>query len=236
MKKLLVLLLALALVFAFAACGAAPAEDAEPEETAEETTEETTEEPAEETAADLDAILEITQSGWLVEDGYLFYYVVLHNNDDKNGVLYPSYYINARNSEGTLIGTEEQTLSVIYPGEDVYYGFQAFEVTEEPATVEFEVVKPDDYNIKKVTSEVKPLEIVSAVASGDNVVGEIKNDNDEDISGAAVVVVFKDADGNYTAADTTFTDTVPAHGTAPFSLYVYKDYQTDSFDVFAYQW
>lgn len=46
MKKLLILLLALALVFTVAACGATPAEDAEPEEAAEETTEETTEEPA----------------------------------------------------------------------------------------------------------------------------------------------------------------------------------------------
>lgn len=227
MKKGLLLLL-IALALCLCACGAeAPAEEAtaEPEQAA-----------TEETAEDTGSMLVITQSGWVIDKGYLFYFIDLHNNDSKNGVLYPSFYINARNSEGTLINTYEQTLSVIYPGEDFYYGSQAFEVTEEPASVEFEVAQPADYNIKPVTSEVKPLKIVSAVVSGDSVVGEVSNENDEDISMAAVVVLFKDDAGNYVAGNTTYTDNLPANGTIPFSVHTYYDFATDNFDVFAYEW
>ena len=81
-----------------------------------------------------------------------------------------------------------------------------------------------------------PLRVINATLTGDNIVGEIANDNDSDIDGAAVVVVFKDASGNYTVADTTFIDKISANGTAPFSLLAYNDYVTDDFDVFAYQW
>lgn len=231
MKKGLLLLLIL-LALCLCACGAAaPAEEAPAEETAE-----AEQAVAEDTAADAGSMLEITQSGWVIDKGFLYYYIVLHNNDSKNAVLYPSFYINARNSEGTLINTYEQTLSVIYPGEDFYYGSQAFEITEEPATVEFEAAQPADYNIKPVTSEVKPLKIVSAVLSGDKVVGEVSNENDEDIPSAAVVVLFKDDAGNYVAGDTTYTDNLPANGTVPFSAFAYHDFVTDSFDVFAYEW
>lgn len=232
MKKLFVLLLALALVFAFAACGAAPADDAtEPEEAAEETTEDTTEDTTEETSGEM---LEVVNSGWSLPGDYLYYWVELRNNSDKD-ILFPSFDINARNAEGTLIGTQDQVLNIIHAGETEYYASQAFSLNEEPATVEIVAKKPADYNIVKPT-DYTPFTVISATDSGDNLVGEISNENDEDFSMAAVVVLYKDADSNYIGGETTYTDGLPAHGTAPFSVYQYTGLETDSFDVFAYPW
>ena len=54
-------------------------------------------------------------------------------------------------------------MSIIYPGQDFFYGFQAFSVDETPTTVDFEIISPDDNNLKKASTldEYSSLEVIN---------------------------------------------------------------------------
>ena len=145
---------------------------------------------------------------------------------------------HASDEDGVLLGTEDQTLSVIYPGQDFVYGFQAFSVEEIPETVEFEPLPPADYNIKKLGSSkgFDSLTVVNDKLRSDKYVGEISNPNDFDIDKAVVVFVGKDANGDLVKIDTAFVDNVPANGTAPFDISLWGDKEIASYESYANQW
>ncbi|MBR2670328.1 MAG: hypothetical protein IKE36_11105 [Solobacterium sp.] len=182
--------------------------------------------------------LQIKDSGWIVNDSqYLYYYVDLYNPNQDIAVELPTVRITARDKDGVLLGTEDQTLSIIYPGQEFIYGFQAFSVDDQPETVEFEVMKPEDYNLKKAggLKEYKPLEVVNAGVRTDKIVGEINNPNDYDINGV-VVVLGKNAQGELTGIEFTFVDNIIAGTSTPFSISVYGDKDYAEIECYANQW
>lgn len=184
--------------------------------------------------------LEIKESGYSTTSGFLFYSVDLYNPNPDLAVEFPTIRVTARDSEGILLGTEDQTLSIIYPEQDFWYCGQAFEVAEAPATVEFEVVPPDDYNIVNVSTlehpEYVPLTVENVAQRGDRFVGEVRNDNDYDIDTCGVFVIFRDDSGKLLGGEFTFIDSVSASGTAPFDMGVYADFVTPNFEVYANIW
>lgn len=183
--------------------------------------------------------LEITDSAWYVEsEKWLKYCVTLRNTSEDTIIEFPSFRITARDKDGVLLGTEDQTLSVIYPGQDFVYGFQAFSVEEIPETVEFEPLPPADYNIKKLGSSkgFDPLTVVNDKLRSDKYVGEISNPNDFAIDNAVVVFVGKDANGDLVKIDVAFVDDVPANGTAAFEISLWGNKEIASYESYANQW
>lgn len=183
--------------------------------------------------------LEIKDSQWFVKDGkWLYYYVTLHNPNEDIAIDLPSFRITARDANGVLLGTEDQTLSIIYPGQDFTHGVQAFSVDEVPEIVEFEVLEPEEYNLKKasVLDEYIPLEVVNAGARSDKVMGEISNPNSYDIDSAIVVAICKNKAGEIIDINTTFVDDVKAGTNTPFSMSSYVDDEIDSIECYANQW
>lgn len=182
--------------------------------------------------------LEIKESGCYVSGDYLNYYVVLHNPNDEIAVEFPSFRITARDADNVLLGTEDQTLSIIYPGQDFYYGFQAFSVDEVPTSVDFEMITPEDYNLKNASGldEFTPLEVINTAVRDDNFVGEISNSNSYKIDSAIIVVICKDSSGNVTYVNSTFVDDIASEGTAPFSISYYGDVDTTNVEYYANQW
>lgn len=248
MKKLLALILVLSLVLAFSACGGgkdttqpteAPAADGS-EPAADDTTK------AAETEAPADELkdVEIKDFGYYVENGYLKYAITLHNPNTDTAIEGPNFRITARSADGAILGNEEQGLSIIYPGQDFVFVSQAFSVSDAPADVNVEMLKPADYNIKKVSTldkpEFIPLTVLNTSVIEDGfftkLTGEIKNDNTYDIDSAHLCVVFRDADGNVTAVDSTYVDHVTAGTTTPFELSIYADNITDTYEAFANTW
>ena len=182
--------------------------------------------------------LEIKDSGWYVDGDYLKYFIVIHNPNDEIAVEFPSFRITARDSDNIVMGTEDQTLSIIYPGQDFYYGSQAFSVDGVPDTVDFEMLSPEEYNLKNasVMDEFKQLEVINTAVREEKFVGEISNPNDYDIDSAIIVVVCKDSSGNVVYVDSTFVDDVASGKTVPFSMSFYKDVDTTNVEYYANQW
>ena len=146
--------------------------------------------------------------------------------------------MTARDSDNIVMGTEEQTLSIIYPGQDFYYGFLAFSVDGIPNTVDFEIISPEDYKLKNVSAmnEYKQLEVVNTAVREKKFVGEISNPNSYDIDSAIIVVICKDNNGNVVYIDSTFLNGIDSGKTVPFSMSFFKDVDTTNVEFYANQW
>lgn len=184
--------------------------------------------------------LEVKESGFTMRGDYLYCAVILHNPNEDYCVEFPTFRIVARDSEGLLLGTQDQVLSIIYPQQDFCYASLAFEVEEVPATVDFEVVSPEDYNIEKIDLVEHPdfqqLTVVNTAIRGDRVLGEIENSNSYDIDDTIVTIVFRDEDGHITYGTSTFPDGVPASGSTPFDMSIDENFVTDYYEVYANIW
>lgn len=237
MKKLIALLLASLMVFALAACGgsapaqtsaAAPAAEAAPEPTPEPTPE-----PAQLLP------LEVEEFGWSLNNDYLYYSFIFKNPNESACILFPQFRVTARDADGVLLGSTEQTLNIAYPGQRGAYGFMGFKVDAAPAEVTIEYLEPKDYNVKDVSlvehPDYKPLEVVNYALRDKKIVGEVKSENDYEISTAAVSILFRDADGKLLAGTSCFVDNV-GNGLTPFETSVYEAFATENFEIWAQPW
>jgi len=183
--------------------------------------------------------LEVKDSGWYLKNGqWLYYYVVLHNPNEEIAVNLPGFRITARDVNGGLLGTTDQILSVIYPGQDFVFGSQAFEVGSMPDKVDFEILTTDDYKLKNVggLQEYKPLEVVNANLSSDKILGEISNPNEYDLDQVTLVAICRNAAGELIGVENTYVSDVKANSTTPFSTSAYIDGEVASIECYANQW
>lgn len=182
--------------------------------------------------------IEIKESSWYMDGDYLYYFVVLHNANDEIAVEYPSFRITARDGNDVLLGTEEQTLSIIYPGQDFYYGSQAFSVDEVPTKVDIEMLPSENYHLKRANTlaEFKPLEVINTATRKDKFVGEISNPNNVSLDCVVVIVVGRDADGKVVYVDQTYVDNVGANSTVPFSVSNFGETDIPDVKYYANQW
>lgn len=183
--------------------------------------------------------VEISDSGWFVaNEKWVKYYVVLHNPNEGIAVELPAFRITARDAGGLLLGTEDQYLSIIYPGQDFVFGSQAFSVDEMPAKVEFEMLDAEEYDLKNASTmeAYKPLEVVNAGLKSDKLLGEINNPNDYDIDTAVLVAICRNAVGEIVAIENTYVDDVKAGASTPFSTSVHIKESVDSVEFFANRW
>ena len=190
--------------------------------------------------------LEIVDSGYAVKDGYDTFYIqyaiIVKNPNTDSAVEFPTVRLTARDANGAILGTEDIVGSSILPGGTWYSSFQGPSVDSKPATVDFEIVEPDDNDWvwpDRIDNAGEPLCVENPVRRKDKIVGEVSNPNDFDIDSVAVVVLFRDDNGKLLAGDTTYTDKVTAGGKIPFELSLLgadDGYITDNFEVYAYPW
>lgn len=190
--------------------------------------------------------LELIDSGHAVKSGYDTYYIqyafVVKNPNTERAIQFPKVRLTARDAAGAILGTDDIVGSSILPGGTWYSAFQGPSVDSEPATVDFEIIQPDDRDWvlpDRIDNAGEPLTIENPTKRGDKIVGEIINPNDFDINSIAVVVLFRDSDGKLLAGETTYTDKISAGGKIPFQLSLMGSndgYITDNFEVYAYPW
>lgn len=183
---------------------------------------------------------EVVEFGYDMYDEWLYYSVILRSNSDKV-IQYPSYRVTARNNAGTILGTEEQTLSMLYPHQEFAVAFMATSLSETPATVEIEVIEPDEWNVVNPSSlehpEFVPLQTANVSRIDTKITGEIYNPNSYAIETAIVSVLFRDENGKLLAGETTYVDSVGAGKSVPFEFEWYNsDVITDNFTVYANTW
>ena len=191
-----------------------------------------------------DCELEITKAGFSISNGYLHYAIVLHNNSEEEAIEFPAYRFTARDKDGGILGTSDQVLNIIYPGQDYMWGGLGCEVSEIPASVEFEVLNPEDDNVKDTSQllhpEYKPLQVQNVSCregqfSGYKFLGEVYNLNDYDLSQAVVLVILKDETDAIIGGEISFVDNIKAGNKAVFEI----DYDGTSFsdyELYANSW
>lgn len=169
--------------------------------------------------------IEIKDAQWIVDEyGYLDYCVTLFNPNTDIAVEYPSFRITARDASGVLLGTYDQTGSIVYPQQEMTYGSQAFSVEESPTTVDIEMLDVEDYNLKKVDpSTHNPMEAVNVAIRSDKIVGEISNTSDDEYDMAAVTALMKNDNGDLVGILSTFVDGIKPNSTTPFEISIYND-------------
>ena len=182
--------------------------------------------------------MELQDSGWIVSDDYLSYYVNIYNPNEDIAVEYPKFRITARDASGVVIGTEDQTLSILYPQQNFIYGSLGFSVDEMPTTVDFEIIDPDDNDLKSLggLNSYEPLEVVNTAVREDKIVGEINNPNDYDIDDVALVILCKNSKGELVNIASTFVEDCKAGTTTPFSESVYAEDEIAEVEAYANQW
>ncbi len=184
--------------------------------------------------------LEIQEVNYEISHGYLYYSLKIHNPNDDFVYEYPAFRVVARDSSGALLGTCDQTLTLIYPNQDFYYASQGFAVEETPDSLDVSFINVDEKNYVKPSSlnhkSYIPMEVSGTSLKNDIIMGEISNENEYDISMAIVTIVFKDADGNIISGTNGFVDDVKAGEKTPFSVALYQEFATEDFDVFANIW
>lgn len=235
-KRITALALALVMIFALAACGSSAPQQAAGSGAAQPDAGK----PAGEKEDAGFLPLEIREFGWAMGGDYLYYALILHNPNAEYAVYLPSYRITARDAAGALLGTEDQTLSIIYPGHDSCHASMAFKAGEEPAQVDVEILPLDEYKIKHVSTlehpEYEQLTVVNASLRDNKLLGEIENRNDYPIHMAVVSIIFRDADGKLLAGESAYVDDLAEDGLTPFQGSVYAEFATGNYEVYADLW
>lgn len=225
MKKIFAIILSVVMCFGLAACSGGGS------------TEQASSEPKE---------LKLVDSGYSYIDNYLYYAFIIENPNEDIVVQFPTVRITARNSEGEVLGTTDQTLSDIHSNQRVEHAFLGFELTEAPSNVDFEILPSEDYNlISEESSEYPNMKKMTTTGVTETVdefgypsfSGEIVNENDYDFSSVAISVLFRDSEGKLIGGDTTYVDNVSANGNTPFTLDVitYR-FEYSSYDIFVNPW
>jgi hypothetical protein len=189
--------------------------------------------------------LELIETGFTVVEGpFVEYGFILKNPNTSMGAILPTVRITMRDSNDGVIGTDEQMLFRIMPGETVAWGGQANPNGKIPVKVEFEVLDPGDkWRPANQMDPVgfKPFEVVGLQANttdfGTSFTGELNNPNDTAFKQIAVSVILRDNTGKIVVGYTGFVDQLSANGKVHFevdSLGKVPEYAT--FEAYAQPW
>jgi len=188
--------------------------------------------------------LVISDAGYCVQNGNLFYTYILHNYSDEFAYQYVNVHVSARDAYGNLLGTQTLPASVVYPGQDYACSRLGFSVAEMPAAVEFELsiqrrcrIKFDKLsNFKTVYVPLEISEIsVRKEKSYESITGEAFNPNYYDIDDASVIIVFRNENGSIVGGWTTNIDNIRSGQIVPFEMRIPID-STDLFEMYSTVW
>lgn len=191
--------------------------------------------------------LEIRESGYFLvkytSQFFIQYAIVITNPNEDIAINHPEFRITARDSDNSILATEEGMLLSIGPGETLHYAFLGPSVDIEPSEVNFEIIPSTENNwVLPNTleySDCLPLELENLRQGSSNITGEINNKNDIAFPNAIVTVIFKDEDGQLVGGDSTFVSSVSAKAKTPFEVtisYRSQDMMTPNYEVFVYPW
>lgn len=185
--------------------------------------------------------LTITDFGYYQNEGYIWCVVEITNSSEDKAVELPTYRVTAYDEKDKILGTEEQTLSVVYPRQKFICAAVLIEVDKKPDRIDITVLEPEDYNVTSVSALEHPAhkQMIGQNLSvrDDLITGEIYNPNNYKIESAMITVVFRDGNGEIVYGRGGFVDQIPADGTVPFDIDLYLDKELPSdYEVYAYLW
>jgi len=187
--------------------------------------------------------LRIAESGYSIQSEYsgrygVHYAIYINNPNTHIQSRSARYRVTAYDAAGAVLATQDNYIWDINPQQtNVYAGREFTDLTIRPERVEFVLLQPNEYGWRDSHefTHYQPLSIELPSLSGDNIVGSIRNPNNQAIDWVNAVVVFRDSSGNILGGGWNTVRSLPANGTAPFSIWVWGlAYTAESFEVYAY--
>lgn len=185
--------------------------------------------------------LEITDFGYHVSGEYIWCVVGITNIKNDVAIECPVYRVTAYDKDNKILGSEEQTLMILYPGQECVCAAVLIEVGEKPHRIDITALDPEEYFISSVTMlehpAHEPMVGQNITVRNESVTGEIFNPNDYKVGSAMVTVIFRDDSGKIVYSAMTFINQIPANGSTPFEVNYYTDIKLPSnCEVYAYLW
>lgn len=196
------------------------------------------------TSANIKGVLELVETGWSVDSsGYVHYGFGLKNTSEDVRIQLPAIDIVGRADDGSVLFSQTQVLFDSFAGQTTYYGGQTGN-GEAPASVDFKLVEPEDYNVQRNGSGMA-FTVSNTSVRTDNIgnivfTGEVTTETDE-VSGLysgdlAVSVILRDANGTIVYGDTTFIKRPGKSEAQTFEITVFDAPSYDSYEVYAQVW
>ena len=164
--------------------------------------------------------------------------LVLNDEGKLNGLPFNRVW---KDKDNKILGSEEQTLMILYPGQECVCAAVLIEVGEKPHRIDITALDPEEYFISSVTMlehpAHEPMVGQNITVRNESVTGEIFNPNDYKVGSAMVTVIFRDDSGKIVYSAMTFINQIPANGSTPFEVNYYTDIKLPSnCEVYAYLW
>ena len=202
----------------------------------------TTSEPGEtveraEQTQSLSELLTVRETGFAVEDGRLYYALVLANDMADTTVEFPRVRVSFYDEEGELIAADESVRLAICPGQELAWASDIWHIDEAPASVEAEVVTPRSRDFVNDVTLCAPLEVRAATVdqSGDaaTLTCEIYNPNSFEAPSAYVTILYRDSEGALLSGENAACGPIPAGESIQFETSLVTGLVQDTFEVFA---
>ena len=186
--------------------------------------------------------VKIKDSGYsLSKDGDYVYYAFVAKNEDKQ--TYYEFYevtITAYDENGGVLGTDEQTMGTIAPGETQAFG-SSFDISGgKVKKVEFDMDSGESKTnansyINSSNFKISQLRDMKDDFDETKFTGKVKNNADSDCESIAITVILKNK-GKTVYGDTTYVDNVKSSKEKAFQMTAYDVPEYDSFEVYALDW
>ena len=190
--------------------------------------------------------LQITESGWSVDDnGYINYAVAIKNPNSTKATAFATVTATGKAEDGSVVFSDESFIKIVFPGETVYHGMMAGNGVA-PATMEFAVSQPEWEDSKPLEGDIYSISNTAEVDNGYGLIsytGEIASAFDPDkgsesdmslISSTTVVVVLRDESGSIVYGQPTYIDTPMKGETTPFEIPCYGVPAHASYEIHAH--
>lgn len=188
--------------------------------------------------------LEVVESGYTVDSGYVFYAVGIENPNTEYACDFPTITVTGKDDQGTIVFSDTNTMGEILPGQTLWVASTAGNGTE-PATVEFsvDVSSRDWYESSDVDPDIYTISNVNIIDTEymRNITGEITTNLEWLVYGdpcetAMITAVFKNADGEIVGGACDFEDVGDEGETKAFEIDDYTGIDYETVEVFAYPW
>ena len=181
--------------------------------------------------------LQITETGLYIESSYLWddtvyinYIGFVHNPNNEETALFPKLIATAKNPDGTILAADEQSGSVIMPGDTIpimgTFSIISSEI-KEGSYVDYQVecksFQEDSFIYSSArTTDFKISNISEHSGSRASVTGEVKSSFSENVSMLKIIAIFR-KDNKIAGVERTYID---------LSAYQSKAFEIDSLTGF----
>lgn len=195
--------------------------------------------------------LEITDYGWFFNEissyddtVYVEFCTMIHNPNETLVAEFPKALVTVKNGDGSILATEEQTGSVIMPGDTItlcgMFSMPVSDVTDD-AQIAFNVDWSDFSNTSSFYKSAKTSDFAFSNVSERNsdqnyITGEITNNFSEDVDTVNLSIVLRKG-GEIVYMENTFLDGLKAGQTKAFEFQRYHDWpEHDEIECSAMVW